>query len=230
MGLPINQIICGDCLDIMKDWPDDCVALVLTDPPYGVGLGDKPSVINKGKYDSFVDSQEFVEEIILPRIRHCFFKTSRVVVTPGVRNMFLYPSPDSVGCVYCSAGAGLNRWGFTCSHPILYYGKDPQKGSYPNSFASNERSENFSHPCPKPLGWMLWLVNRASLAGELIIDPFCGSGTTCVAAKMLGRNYIGIDISPDYCKIARARLEAVDTGVPAKESQAGQMALFKKGG
>jgi len=61
---------------------------------------------------------------------------------------------------------------------------------------------------------------------NIILDPFCGSGTTCVAAKKLGRRYIGIDISPEYCEIARSRLEAVDTGVPAKEARKGQGALF----
>ena len=38
MNLPINEIVCGDCLEVMKDWPDGCVDLVLTDPPYGVGI------------------------------------------------------------------------------------------------------------------------------------------------------------------------------------------------
>ena len=73
---------------------------------------------------------------------------------------------------------------------------------------------------------MEWLVGLFSNPGDLIIDPFCGSGTTCVAAKMLGRNYIGIDISPDYCEIARQRLEAIDTGVPVAEAKAGQLPLF----
>ena len=60
---------------------------------------------------------------------------------------------------------------------------------------------------------------------KIILD-LCGSGTTCVAAKMLGRRYIGIDISEKYCEIARQRLEAVDTGVPVKEQRKGQGALF----
>ena len=60
----------------------------------------------------------------------------------------------------------------------------------------------------------------------MVVDPLCGSGTTCVAAKMLGRNYIGIDISEEYCQIARDRLKALDTGVPVAEAKAGQMGLF----
>jgi len=75
---------------------------------------------------------------------------------------------------------------------------------------------------------MYWILERYSNPGDLILDPFCGSGTTCVAAKMLGRRYIGIDISEEYCKIARQRLEAVDTGVPVKEQNKGQMAMFPK--
>ena len=73
---------------------------------------------------------------------------------------------------------------------------------------------------------MMVLIEENSKPGDLILDPFCGSGTTCVAAKKLGRRYIGIDISEEYCQIARERLEAVDTGVPVKEARQGQGALF----
>jgi len=88
--------------------------------------------------------------------------------------------------------------------------------------------ERYNHPCHAPLKLMQKLVTCSSLENKLILDPFCGSGTTCVAAKMLGRRYIGIDISPEYCEIARKRLRAVDTGVPVKEQDKGQMALFEE--
>jgi len=85
---------------------------------------------------------------------------------------------------------------------------------------------NEGHPTIKPLDLMCRIINTTSSPADLILDPFCGSGTTCVAAKMLGRNYIGIDISEEYCKIARMRIKAVDTGVPVKEQLKGQMGLF----
>jgi hypothetical protein len=85
----------------------------------------------------------------------------------------------------------------------------------------------YEHPTQKPLSLFLTLVKENSNPNDLILDPFCGSGTTCVAAKMLGRRYIGIDISEEYCEISRKRLRAVETGVPVKEQEIGQLPLFE---
>jgi DNA modification methylase len=82
------------------------------------------------------------------------------------------------------------------------------------------------HPTQKPLLLMEKIIADFSRSNDLILDPFCGSGTTCVAAKMLGRRYIGIDISEEYCQIARERLKAADTGVPIKEARKGQIPMF----
>lgn len=62
------------------------------------------------------------------------------------------------------------------------------------------------HPCPKPLNLYLWLVGQCSEPGQLIIDPFAGSGTTLLAAKQLNRRAIGIEIEEKYCEIAAKRL------------------------
>jgi DNA modification methylase len=209
----INKVICGDCLEVMKHIPDGAVDLVVTDPPYGVGFKGKATKFHGPKgdaYQGFDDNNKYIDCVVLPAITLAMSKVTRMVITPGTRQCFKYPQPAEIGGVFCPGGAGISRWGFTCLHPILYYGNDPQRGCHPNSFQSNAIAAKNGHPCPKPIEWMHWLVNRASLNNDIILDPFLGSGTTAVAAKQLGRKYIGIEINPDYCKIAEDRLRQTE--------------------
>lgn len=201
----INKVICGDCLKVLPLIPDGAVDAVITDPPYGVGLGEIQSRINKSGY-AIADTEEYVQQVAVKIITKSIEKFERVLLTPGTRCAFMYPRPREIGGVFCPAGAGLGRWGFTMIHPILYYGSDPYNQTKPNGFRSTAIVEKNGHPCPKPIEWMRWLVDRGSEIGDIILDPFAGSGTTLVAAKQLGRRYIGIEISPEYCKIAEDRL------------------------
>lgn len=68
------------------------------------------------------------------------------------------------------------------------------------------REAKFDHPSQKPYPYMTWLVNRLSEEGQIILDPFIGSGTTLRAAKDLRRKAIGIEIEEKYCEIAARRL------------------------
>jgi len=63
------------------------------------------------------------------------------------------------------------------------------------------------HPTVKPIKLMSYLITLSSRENENILDPFVGSGTTCLAAKILNRKWIGIDLSEDYLKISKARLQ-----------------------
>lgn len=77
------------------------------------------------------------------------------------------------------------------------------------SKARKERKE-FFHPSAKPLNLMMWLVSLVTKENQCVLDPFCGSGTTLVAAKMLGRNFIGIEISKEFYEITKKRLESLE--------------------
>jgi len=88
-----------------------------------------------------------------------------------------------------------------------------------------DRDDN-EHPCAFPLDIAARPIESSCPPDGVVLDPFCGSGTTCVAAKMLGRKYIGIDVNPDYVEISCKRLEALDTGVPVRERDRGQLPLF----
>jgi site-specific DNA-methyltransferase (adenine-specific) len=201
-------LYCGDSRELIPSLTG--VDAVITDPPSGVNLGTGGnSASTKTAYASFEDTPENVARVCIPIILSCVERFSRVALTPGVKNMFAYPKPSHVGSFYYPSGAGCNSWGFSCWQPIFYYGKDPfgGKGSRPDSKESCEAAEKNGHPCPKPIGQMKWLVNRASLPGETIFDPFMGSGTTGVAAVQMERNFIGCEIEPAYFDIACKRIE-----------------------
>jgi DNA modification methylase len=212
----------GDCLEILPTLGK--VDAVVTDPPYGVDLGSDPTHrIGNRPYVGFNDTPDYVQEVAVWVIERCVGHARSVVVTPGTRCAWLYPQPDELGAIYFPAGAGFSRWGFTCSQPILFYGKDPYmpRNKKPNSVACTETSEKNGHPCPKPIRLMKWLVERSTLPTDTVLDPFMGSGTTGVACAKMGRKFIGIELEPRYFDIACKRIEDAyaqpDLFVPAPE-------------
>ncbi len=202
-----------------RDWTERADVLI-TDPPYGVGLVTKTSDYRQSEaFDAgeslratvlYQDDADHVRALITEVIPRLLAVVDRALIFPGTRLMFAYPEPSGIGAVFMPNGAGRSPWGFQTTHPILYYGKDPfladGKGSRPNGFRDEQPNrETFDHPCPKPISWMRWAVARASREGETVLDPFAGSGTTLVAAKALGRRSIGIEIEERYCEIAARR-------------------------
>ena len=197
----INQVICGDCLEVLKQIPDKCVDLCLTDFPYGVNY----------EYDQYEDTEKNLIQLVKKAMPEILRISKRTLITTGIKNLFLYPKPDWILSWISTAGAGCNPWGFSCWQPIVAYGKDPylenKKGSMPDIIMSNETSVNFGHSCTKPINlWKKILLSGSVKETDIILDPFLGSGTTAVAAKQLGRRFIGVDISEDYCNISRQRL------------------------
>ena len=83
------------------------------------------------------------------------------------------------------------------------------QGVAPNSPVPDCRiSGANNHPTVKSIKLMSYLVALLSRENHIILDPFCGSGTTLIAAKMLNRQYIGIELNPEYIEIAKARLDS----------------------
>mgnify|MGYP001114702931 CR=1 FL=1 len=73
-----------------------------------------------------------------------------------------------------------------------------------------ENTLRAKHPAPFPEEIPARIIKLSTFVGDLVLDPFIGSGTTAVVAKKLGRNFIGIDINPKYCEIANERLNSLD--------------------
>lgn len=188
----------GDCREILPQLNGD---LILTDPPYGIGV----------EYGAFIDTPENVASLISAVLPICRLIGKRTLLTCATRQISLYPQPDWILCWLNRAGSYLNPWGFTCWQPILAYGPDPylenSMGSRPDVIEHSETAEANGHPVPKPLHFWKRLLNRGSVKEtDIVIDPMMGSGTTLRAAKDLGRRAIGIEIEEKYCEIAARRL------------------------
>lgn len=193
-------IYCADNRAILPLFPDKSFDLVLTDPPYG----------NMTDYETYEDSQTNLQNIIrvlLPELKRV---SQRMLITCGVGNISIYPKPEWILNWVTPAGSGSGKWGFCCWQPILAYGNDPYlasgKGRRPDIIIKTETTKIKDHPCAKPLDlWQLILERGSVNLGDLILDPFLGSGTTAVASKVLGRKCVGIEISEKYCEIAAKR-------------------------
>lgn len=98
-----------------------------------------------------------------------------------------------------------------------------------NVFVHNKNTgggQNHPHPTTKPLPLMLELVELFTDPGDLVFDPFCGSGTTGVACLRLGRRFLGIEKDAKYHAIAVERLQAEERGLSLREARAGQTSIF----
>ena len=198
----------GDCREILPELPK--VDLVLTDPPYGINGGS--GTIGKQRkekhsYTKIEDNEDYVK-VCSKIFNDVLLKTKRSILTPGPKYLCYYKNPDSFGVAYQPACVGMQKWGRADSQPIFYYGKDPRSGLtiQPSSFVLTEQPEKNGHPCPKPIKFWKWLLEKGSLENETILDIFMGSGTTLRAAKDLNRKAIGIELEEKYCEIAAERL------------------------
>lgn len=232
------RLLLGDCMEILpKIGRFDAV---VTDPPYGVNIGGKDiggnwrnnsgHGLSKGMYLSHEDTYESFVENIVPRINAGIDSASRAAIFTGP-HIHEQKKPDAIGGVYCPAACGRHQWGFKNFLPLLLYGKHPslQEGArYPTAIKSSATSENNGHPCPKPLEWMIWAINLASLPGNTVLDLFMGSGTTGVACIKTGRQFTGIEIDEKYYDIAVRRCrEAWGEGSLFDDKAIEQASLFE---
>ena len=208
------ELYLGDCLEVLSEL--EKVDAVVTDPPYGVLLGETKNGQERDKnreaYIGFSDTPEYVRDKVIPAVKIALSKAKCGLITPGTRNCFLYPPPDDMGVWFNPAGTSIGRWGFILAQPILYYGKNPKncKESGASSvWAKHTRSTEIKklHPCPKPLKFITWAVDKVSFEGNIILDPFMGSGTTGVVCVNLLRRFVGIEIEEKYFDVACKRIE-----------------------
>lgn len=220
--LELNKIYCGDCLDLMREMDDKSVDLVLTDPPYGIKESNERN-INRGgpvafggikkkgcpveatdyghyEWDNSAPAKEYFSEI---------FRISENQIIFG-GNYFGLPATSCY--IVWDKDNGENDFAdcelaWTSFKSAVRKFKWRWNGLLQQDMAHKEKRQ---HPTQKPLALMMWCLEKYSKPGMTILDPFLGSGTTAVACKKLGRNFIGIEKEPAYVEIALKRLEKVN--------------------
>jgi len=200
----MNKIYCANCISIMRRLPNKSIDLVLTDPPYGVGI----------IYDNYNDTDEEwirLMSLALPEI----IRVSKMAILPScqikkLRWIYNHFPPDWLIAWYKGSPGHASYIGFNDWEPHLVYGRRLNKLYMHDYFqtVSSPKKGTFGHPCPKPKEWAEWLITRVARKDKItILDPFAGIGTVPVVAKELGHNYIAIDISRKYCDIMKRRLK-----------------------
>jgi len=186
------MLYCGDCLEILPTLAAGSVDAVVTDPPYGV---------NKAEWDNSFPTNWITD---------AWRTTSRMLVMTG--NSSLIDAGVAIGnykdCIVMHARNGMTRSKISFGNwfPVLACG-DWKWEARPNYLPFNiDAREKIDHPSPKPAAAMIRLVEKYTQEGDLILDPFMGSGTTGVACVQTGRKFIGIEIDPNYFEIARKRI------------------------
>lgn len=205
--MELNKIYLGDCLEVMKEIPDKSIDLVLTDPPYGLGRNNHEN--NKSRF-KLADPTDFgiVDWDNSPPGNKYFKEMIRIsknqIIFGG--NFFNLP-PSSCWIVWDKDRSGDFadcELAWTSFPSAVRKVKFRWNGMLQENMAKKE--ERY-HPTQKPVELFKWILEKYSKPGEIICDPFLGSGTTAIACMKLQRQFIGIEKEPKYYEIALSRIK-----------------------
>lgn len=232
----LNKIICGDVVDVLKKIPDGSVDLIVTSPPYNLknstgngmkdGRGGKwaNAALQKGysNHDDCMPHDEYVKWQ-----RDCLTQMMRIIPENGAifynhkwrvqggllqdRQDILKGFPVRQIIIWRRKGGfNFNPGYFVPTYEVIYLVAKPKFKLVPKANGYGDVWEftqemNNEHPAAFPVD----LIDRiiSSTTAKIVLDPFMGSGTTAISAINFGRDYIGIDLSPEYCKMAEERIK-----------------------
>lgn len=231
-----NKFICGNSVDVLKNIPDSSIDLVVTSPPYNLknstgngmkdGRGGKwanAALVNGyANYNDCMPHEEYTNWQ-----RNCLTEMLRVIKDDGAifynhkwrvqagllqdRQDIVSGSPVRQIIIWRrKGGINFNPGYFLPTYEVIYiiakpnFKLAPKANSYGDIWEFMQDMNN-PHPAPFPVDLIERIIS--STHAKIILDPFMGSGTTAVAAKRLNRDFIGIDISQEYCEMAFNRLK-----------------------
>jgi site-specific DNA-methyltransferase (adenine-specific) len=231
----LNQIICGDAVEVMGRMAPGSVDLVITSPPYNIrnSTGNGLKNGNGGKWQNAALQHGYTHhhdcmphDSYVAWQRQCLNAMMRVLSEDGaifynhkwrVQGGLLQDRQDIVTGFPVrqiviwrrKGGLNFNPGYFLPTYEVIYliakpgFRLAPKANSFGDVWEFTQEMRN-----PHPAAFPVALIDRIvqSTTAQTILDPFVGSGTTAISALNFGRNFIGIDISPEYCELARARI------------------------
>lgn len=231
----INTIQLGNCYEMIKDIPDKSIDLVYIDPPYDFMQKHKSNNYSGagafGKlgrtYHSELENNNIIKGIKTTQILDELCRVMKHIY------IYIWCNKDQIYDYldyFKNCNMELLTWHKnnpipTCNDKYLsdteyllmfkekgckIYGSYQTKSKYYISNLNKNDKDLYKHPTIKPLEFVKNHIINSTNKNDIVLDCFCGSGTTCVAAKELGRRYIGMEINPEYHKIAVDRINGIN--------------------
>jgi len=231
MMFELNKIYCGDALILLKELPDNSIDLVITDPPFAIDFKAKRSNYHRKAERVLEDYNEIPKGKYLEFSRKWIFECKRVLKETGSIYIFsgwtnlkdILIAVDDAGLTVINHliwkyqfGVYTRRKFVTSHYHIIFAVKNPKKyifnkiDHYPEDVIFMKReywTGKIKTATKLPLELVKKLILYSSNPGDIVLDPFIGSGTTAVAALETGRNFIGFEISPQYYEFAQKRIK-----------------------
>lgn len=204
-----DTVVQGDCVEVMRQFGSRTVDFVLTDPPYLANYRSRDGRTVANDSDGAWLKPAFAE--IFRALRRDSFCVS----------FYGWHQADKFIAAWREAGFRLaGHLTFIKRYPsaerflqyrhenayLLAKGNPPLPGQRIPDVLEWKYSGNKQHPTQKPLCVLAPLIQTFSRLGDLVLDPFCGSGSTLLAAKIVGRHFLGVELDAAHCATARERL------------------------
>lgn len=217
------QLYQGDCLEVLKTLADESVNAVITDPPYGIDYQsarrtDKSQWLPKIANDKHPFVWWLHDAYRITKPAGCLMCFCRWDVQEAFKQAIEWAGFKVESQIIWDKkvhGMGDLKKQFAPQHDVIWFatkGDFAFPGKRPQTIVGTPRvnPDSLIHPNEKPLELMKYLITSVTKKGDVVVDPFAGSGSTLLAAEQLGRDCIGIEISPDYCQIIHHRMKIIE--------------------
>jgi site-specific DNA-methyltransferase (adenine-specific) len=228
-ALPLDIIMHGDCLELLRTLPDASVDVVVTDPPYSSGTRREAAKgLRKSMRRGVGDAEWFGADSLTVTgfgwlMHACAVEWQRILKPGGHILAFIdwRMMPHMAGAIESGdlRHAGMLVWDktyfgmghtFRSQHELILhftkgYSATAQRHDVGNVIACPP-IRNGIHPTEKPVSLLRTLLSVVCPSAGVVLDPFAGSGTTCLAAKLEGMHYVGMEREAEYVEVARKRL------------------------